>query len=197
MSLGFGAAPARAARRDISSFAAMSTALAATVGTGKIVGAAAAIPSAGPARSSGRGSPRCSAWPPSTRSASWAAPPTRDTAGQLTGGPQVYLARGIPNKFGRFLSCHVAVCCAEGPMFGIGTITQGNAITASNLEHSFSVSPAATRLSWRGHGRQWWAASSRLPAVTTLTGAADDRAVHRLRAYIIAVNYQVSPRRWG
>ena len=51
---------------DISNFGALATALAATIGTGSIVGVATAILAEGQARCSGCGSPACSASPPST-----------------------------------------------------------------------------------------------------------------------------------
>ncbi|WP_270255745.1 alanine/glycine:cation symporter family protein [Kocuria marina] len=144
MSLGFGRrSRATGEKGDISSFAAMSTALAATVGTGNIVGVAAAMSIGGPG---------ALFWMWITALFGMASKyaecflgvrfRTRDTAGQLTGGPQVYLARGIPNKFGRFLSVMFAVCCVVAT-FGIGNMTQGNAI-ASNLEHTFNVSPLIT-----------------------------------------------------
>ena len=144
MSLGFGRRSRGTGEKgDITSFAAMSTALAATVGTGNIVGVAAAISVGGPG---------ALFWMWLTALVGMASKyaecflgvrfRTRDTAGQLTGGPQVYLARGIPNKFGRFLSVIFAVCCVVAT-FGIGNMTQGNAI-ASNLEHSFNVPPLLT-----------------------------------------------------
>lgn len=144
MSLGFGRRSKQNGEKgEISSFAAMSTALAATVGTGNIVGVAAAIFIGGPG---------ALFWMWITALFGMASKyaecflgvrfRTRDSAGQLTGGPQVYLVRGIPNKFGRFLSLMFAVCCVVAT-FGIGNMTQGNAI-ASNLEHTFSVPPVLT-----------------------------------------------------
>ncbi|GAA4688610.1 sodium:alanine symporter family protein [Kocuria gwangalliensis] len=144
MSLGFGRrSKQQGGKGEISSFAAMSTALAATVGTGNIVGVAAAIFIGGPG---------ALFWMWITALFGMASKyaecflgvrfRTRDSSGQLTGGPQVYLVRGIPNKFGRFLSLMFAVCCVVAT-FGVGNMTQGNAI-ASNLEHTFSVPPLLT-----------------------------------------------------
>ena len=144
MSMGFGRRSRQNGEKgEISSFAAMSTALAATVGTGNIVGVAAAISIGGPG---------ALFWMWITALFGMASKyaecflgvrfRTRDSSGQLTGGPQVYLVRGIPNKFGRFLSLMFAVCCVVAT-FGIGNMTQGNAI-ASNLDHTFSIPPAAT-----------------------------------------------------
>ena len=56
---------------DLSHFGSFCIALAATFGTGNIIGVATAIALGGRARSSGCGSPACSASPPSTRNAFW------------------------------------------------------------------------------------------------------------------------------
>lgn len=55
----------------MTSFQALSTAIAAQVGTGNIVGACGAIIVGGRAPSSGCGSSPCSAWPPTTPRRSW------------------------------------------------------------------------------------------------------------------------------
>ena len=51
---------------DVSQFGALTTALAATIGTGNIVGVATAVAAGGPGRCCGCGSPACSASPRST-----------------------------------------------------------------------------------------------------------------------------------
>lgn len=56
---------------DIDSFKALCTALAATVGTGNIVGVATAIKLGGPGASSGCGWPPSSVWPPNFPKAAW------------------------------------------------------------------------------------------------------------------------------
>jgi len=52
---------------DVSQFGALTTALAATIGTGNIVGVATAVAAGGPGPSSGCGSRACSASRPNTR----------------------------------------------------------------------------------------------------------------------------------
>jgi AGCS family alanine or glycine:cation symporter len=62
---------------------------------------------------------------------------TTDAAGEISGGPQYYLERGIRGPLGKFLAIFFAVAAALAA-FGIGNMTQGNAI-ASNVEGSFGV----------------------------------------------------------
>ena len=146
MSLAFGRRRKQEGEKgEISSYEAMATALAATVGTGNIVGVATAI---------WIGGPGALFWMWVTALLGMASKyaecflgvrfRTRDDSGQLTGGPQVYLVRGIPNRFGRFLSIMFALCCVVAT-FGIGNMTQGNAIS-SNLENTFGVTPTVTAL---------------------------------------------------
>ncbi len=126
------------AEGDISQFEALTTAMAATVGTGNIVGVATAISIGGPG---------ALFWMWMTALLGMASKyseaflgvryRTTDAAGEKSGGPQYYLERGIPNAFGKFLALCFAIfaVCA---CFGIGNMTQGNSI-ASNLERSFAV----------------------------------------------------------
>lgn len=132
-------------RGDISSFQAMATALGATVGTGNIVGVALSISIGGPG---------ALFWMWVTAIFGMASKYAecflgvrfrhRDKMGELTGGPQAYLQRGIPNRFGKFLATMFAICCVFA-CFGIGNMTQSNAV-AANLEHSFNVPPVATAI---------------------------------------------------
>ncbi|OWJ77401.1 alanine/glycine:cation symporter family protein [Haematobacter missouriensis] len=126
------------AEGDISQFQALTTAMAATVGTGNIVGVATAIAIGGPG---------ALFWMWMTALLGMASKYTEaflgvrfrvtDAAGEKSGGPQYYLERGIRNGFGKFLAICFSIftVCA---CFGIGNMTQGNSI-ASNLERSFSV----------------------------------------------------------
>ena len=123
---------------DVSQFQALTIAMAATVGTGNIVGVATAISIGGPGSLF---------WMWVTAILGMASKYSeaflgvrfriQDTAGEQSGGPQYYLERGIPNAFGKFLAISFAIftVCA---CFGIGNMTQGNSI-ASNLEHSFAL----------------------------------------------------------
>jgi AGCS family alanine or glycine:cation symporter len=133
------------AEGDISQFQALTTALAATVGTGNIVGVATAI---------GVGGPGALFWMWVTALLGMASKyaeaflgvryRTTDASGEKSGGPQYYLERGIPGGFGKFLALAFAIfaVCA---CFGIGNMTQGNSI-ASNLDRSFSIPTWATGL---------------------------------------------------
>jgi AGCS family alanine or glycine:cation symporter len=123
---------------DISQFQALTTALAATVGTGNIVGVATAI---------GIGGPGALFWMWVTGLLGMASKyseaflgvrfRTTDAAGEKSGGPQYYLERGIKNRFCRFLAIFFAISAVIA-CFGIGNMTQGNSISA-NLENSFHI----------------------------------------------------------
>lgn len=131
------------AEGDISQFQALTTALAATVGTGNIVGVATAI---------GIGGPGALFWMWVTGLLGMASKyseaflgvrfRTVDEAGERNGGPQQYLERGIPNGFGRALAYAFSIFAVLAS-FGIGNMTQGNSV-ASNLERSFAVPTWAT-----------------------------------------------------
>ncbi len=126
------------AEGDISQFQALTTALAATVGTGNIVGVATAI---------GIGGPGALFWMWVTGLVGMASKYTEaylavrfrgtDDAGEKSGGPQFYLQRGIKGPLGKVLALAFAVFAVVA-CFGIGNMTQGNSI-ASNVEHSWSV----------------------------------------------------------
>ncbi|VTS23796.1 sodium:alanine symporter family protein [Streptococcus equi subsp. zooepidemicus] len=124
---------------DISSFAALATALAATVGTGNIVGVATAIKSGGPG---------ALFW-------MWVAAffgmatkysegvlaikyRTKDANDQISGGPMYYILNGMGQKW-RPLASLFAVSGILVALFGIGTFAQVNAITSS-LHHILGIS---------------------------------------------------------
>lgn len=124
---------------DISSFAALATALAATVGTGNIVGVATAIKSGGPG---------ALFW-------MWVAAffgmatkysegvlaikyRTKDANGQISGGPMYYILNGMGQKW-KPLASLFAISGILVALFGIGTFAQVNAITSS-LHHSLGIS---------------------------------------------------------
>lgn len=123
---------------DISQFQALTTALAATVGTGNIVGVATAI---------GIGGPGALFWMWITGLLGMASKyseaflgvrfRTTDAAGEKNGGPQYYLERGIRGPVGKILGLSFAIFAVIA-CFGIGNMTQGNSI-ATNLESSFNV----------------------------------------------------------
>ena len=131
------------AEGDVSQFQALTTALAATVGTGNIVGVATAI---------GIGGPGALFWMWVTGLLGMASKYSEaylgvrfrgtDAAGEKSGGPQYYLERGIKGPFGKFLALFFAIA-ATIACFGIGNMTQGNSI-AANLDNSFNISPWVT-----------------------------------------------------
>ena len=125
---------------DISSFAALATALAATVGTGNIVGVATAIKSGGPG---------ALFW-------MWVAAffgmatkyaegllaikyRTIDDNGEVSGGPMYYIVNGMGKRW-KPLATFFAIAGILVAYFGIGTFSQVNSITSS-LENSFALSP--------------------------------------------------------
>ncbi|WP_431710322.1 alanine/glycine:cation symporter family protein [Glutamicibacter uratoxydans] len=123
---------------DVSQFQALTTALAATVGVGNIVGVATAI---------GIGGPGALFWMWVTGIFGMASKYTEaylgvrfrgtDAAGEKSGGPQYYLERGIKGPIGKFLALFFSIAAVLA-CFGIGNMTQANAISA-NMENSFSV----------------------------------------------------------
>ncbi|MFK0728780.1 sodium:alanine symporter family protein [Rothia sp. BD8] len=123
---------------DISQFQALTIAMAATVGTGNIVGVATAI---------GTGGPGSLFWMWITAIFGMASKyseaflavrfRTTDAKGEISGGPQYYLQRGIRGGFGKFLALFFCVAAIIAS-FGIGNTTQGNSISV-NMVDSFHV----------------------------------------------------------
>lgn len=129
------------AKGDVSSFAALCTALAATIGTGNIVGVATAIKAGGPgalfwmwiAAFFGMAT---------KYSESLLAVKYRvvDENGQMSGGPMYYLEKGLGSKF---LAKMFAVFGIGVAFFGIGTFAQINSITTA-VKLTFNVPIAVT-----------------------------------------------------
>ena len=130
---------------DINSFGALCTALAATVGTGNIVGVATAITSGGPG---------ALFW-------MWVAAffgmatkyaegvlaikyRSIDSNGQVSGGPMYYIERGLGKKF-RPLAIFFAISGVLAALLGIGTFTQVNSI-ADSINTVLGVNPKLTSL---------------------------------------------------
>jgi AGCS family alanine or glycine:cation symporter len=125
---------------DISPFAALMTALAATVGNGNIAGVATAIAIGGP------GAPvymwlagLCGM---ATKYAEgFLGVKFREIApnGTMAGGPMYYAKNGLKNKtFGRWLGALFAFCGAIACLIGTGNMAQSNSMTAS-LANMFNV----------------------------------------------------------
>lgn len=120
---------------EVSSFGALCTALAATIGTGNIVGVATAI---------GTGGPGALFW---MEVAAFLGMATKYAEGVLAvkyrvvgkngkvlGGPFYYIENGIRERFGwnmKWLAVLFAVFGVGAGLFGIGTITQVNGITSA------------------------------------------------------------------
>lgn len=128
---------------DITQYQALTTALAATVGVGNIVGVATAISVGGPG---------ALFWMWVTGLVGMASKYSEaflgvrfrvaDSKGQVSGGPQRYLSLGIPGGLGTFLAWFFTIAAIIAS-FGIGNLTQGNAV-AAGLEDTFNVSPTVT-----------------------------------------------------
>lgn len=128
---------------DISSFGALCTALAATIGTGNIVGVATAIKAGGPG---------ALFW-------MWLAAffgmatkysegllaikfRTKDKNGQVSGGPMYYIVNGMGEKW-RPLALFFAISGILVALLGIGTFSQVNSITDA-VQGSFNIDPKIT-----------------------------------------------------
>ncbi|EOD00351.1 alanine/glycine:cation symporter family protein [Caldisalinibacter kiritimatiensis] len=112
---------------DVSSFAALCTALAATIGTGNIVGVATAIKAGGPGALFWMW--MAALFGMATKySEGLLAVKYRvtDDNGQMSGGPMYYIERGLGNKL---LAKLFAIFGIGVAFFGIGTFPQVNAIT--------------------------------------------------------------------
>ncbi len=128
---------------DVSSFAALCTALSATIGTGNIVGVATAVKAGGPG---------ALFW-------MWIAGffgmatkyaegllavkyRVKDENGQMSGGPMYYIEKGLGNKF---LAKIFAIFGVAVAFFGMGTFTQVNAITQA-AKISFNIPVVITTI---------------------------------------------------
>lgn len=128
---------------DISNYQALTTALAATVGTGNIVGVATAI---------ALGGPGALFWIWVTGAVGMASKYSEaylgvrfrvtDAKGAQSGGPQEYLRRGIPGPVGQILAFLFTIFAIIAS-FGIGNLTQGNSV-AAGMEDTFGVDPWIT-----------------------------------------------------
>ena len=130
---------------DVSSFAALCTALAATVGTGNIIGVATAIKVGGPGAlfwmwmaaffgmatkyAEGLLAIKCR---------------SKDANGAVAGGPMHYILLGMGEKW-RPLAIFFALAGVLVALLGIGTFTQVNSITES-IQNTAQIDPAITAL---------------------------------------------------
>ena len=128
---------------DISSFKALCVALAATIGTGNIVGVATAVKVGGPGAIFWMW--MAAFFGMATKYAEGLLAVkyrTTDEHGEIAGGPMYYIRRGMGEKY-RPLAVFFAVATVLVAFFGIGTFPQVNAIVDS-VELSFGISRVVT-----------------------------------------------------
>ncbi len=122
----------------ISQFQSLCTALAATIGTGNIVGVAAAILAGGPGAVFWMWVMALLGMMTSyAENVLGICYRRRDAAGRWCGGPMYYLAEGLGGGFGRALAVLFACFCVLAS-FGMGNMSQINSI-AGNLQAVFRV----------------------------------------------------------
>ena len=143
---------------SVSPFAALTVELAATIGTGNIVGVATAVTLGGPgalfwmmvAGILGLATKL-------TESALAVKYRCKNARGEWTGGPMFTIKRGIPGKFGGFLAACYALFAVLAS-FGMGNMTQSNSI-AQACKTAYGIPPL-----WSGM------AAAFLIAVTVISG---------------------------
>ncbi|KKG10692.1 sodium:alanine symporter family protein [Methanosarcina sp. 2.H.A.1B.4] len=118
---------------DVSSFAALSTALSATIGTGNIVGVATAIKTGGPGALFWMFLAAFFGMATMYSEALLAVKyRTVDANGQMSGGPMYYIKKGLGHKkYSKILAPLFAIFGVNVALFGIGTFPQVNAIVDS------------------------------------------------------------------
>ena len=134
---------------DVSSFKALCVALAATIGTGNIVGVATAVKVGGPGAIFWMW--MAAFFGMATKYAEGLLAVkyrTTDERGEIAGGPMYYIRHGMGEKY-RPLAGFFACAAVLVAFFGIGTFPQVNAIVDS-AELSFGV--PASRDGYRPHG---------------------------------------------
>ena len=129
--------PDKEASGDVSGFGALATALAATIGTGNIVGVATAIASGGPGAVFWVWLTGCfgiaSKYGEAVLAITYR---VKGKDGGMIGGPMYALERGLKQKWlGVLFALFAGFAC-----FGIGNGTQGNSIT-NMVENTFGISP--------------------------------------------------------
>lgn len=130
---------------DVSSFAALCTALAATVGTGNIIGVATAIKVGGPGALFWMW--MAAFFGMATKYAEGLLAikyRTKDANGAVAGGPMHYILLGMGEKW-RPLAIFFVLAGVLVALLGIGTFTQVNSITES-IQNTAQIDPAITAL---------------------------------------------------
>lgn len=128
---------------DVSSFAALCTALAATIGTGNIVGVATAVQAGGPGAIFWMWLVALLGMATKYAECLLAVKyRVRDKNGFMAGGPMYYIERGLGNKWLAKLFALFGVMVA---FFGIGTFPQVNAITHA-MQDTFNIPVLVTAI---------------------------------------------------
>ena len=128
---------------DVSSFKALCVALAATVGTGNIVGVATAVKVGGPGAIFWMWMAAFFGMATKYSEGLLAVKfRTTDEKGEIAGGPMFYIRNGMGEKW-KPLATFFALACIGVAFFGIGTFPQVNAIVDS-MELSFGFPKLAT-----------------------------------------------------
>ena len=130
---------------DVSSFAALCTALAATVGTGNIIGVATAIKVGGPGALFWMW--MAAFFGMATKYAEGLLAikyRTKDANGAVAGGPMHYILLGMGEKW-HPLAIFFALAGVLVALLGIGTFTQVNSITES-IQNTAQIDPAITAI---------------------------------------------------
>lgn len=167
---------------DISSFAALSTALSATIGTGNIVGVATAVKAGGPGAlfwmSLAAFFGMATMYSESMLAVKYR---TVDENGQMSGGPMYYIKNGLGDKrYSGVLALLFALFGVNVALFGIGTFPQVNAIVDS-ARIAFNVPEVLSA-----------AVISLLVAFVTLGGIRKIAAAAQLLVPFMAVGYVLS-----
>ncbi|AKB25550.1 Sodium/glycine symporter GlyP [Methanosarcina sp. MTP4] len=164
---------------DVSSFAALSTALSATIGTGNIVGVATAVKTGGPGALFWMFLAAFFGMATMYSEALLAVRyRTVDANGQMSGGPMYYIKNGLAGKwYGRVLAPLFAFFGLSVALFGIGTFPQVNAIVDS-ARIAFDIPEALTAV-----------VLSLLVAFVTLGGIRRIAAVAQLMVPFMATAY--------
>ncbi|GAE94452.1 sodium/glycine symporter GlyP [Gracilibacillus boraciitolerans JCM 21714] len=134
----------KTSKGDISHYQALTTAMAATIGTGNIAGVATAVVAGGPGAVFWMWITALVGMATKYAEALLAVKyRVQNENGEMSGGPMYYLEQGLKNKkLGKCLGVLFAIFAAIAA-FGIGNMVQSNTAAAS-LEESFSIHPFIT-----------------------------------------------------
>ena len=137
----------------ISSYAALCTSLAATIGTGNIVGVATALCAGGPGALFWMLVAAVFGMATQYAEGYLAVKYRVRQNGQWLGGPFLYIERGLGEKW-RWLAVTFAVTGVGAGILGVGTVTQVNSITAA-VENFFDAGKTQLAFTLGAHAYTW------------------------------------------